>query len=109
MSNEPPRRTVVGMFPSGAEIFAFQPVEAALIADAERRLDAERAEAERAARAVITVSRPWLLNVLRSAIAVAERDLALAIELGNYGARCIAARKINRLRQDLAFCREPPP
>ena len=103
--NEPtPRRTIIGAFPSGAEIVAFAPVEATMIADAGRRLDAERTETERAAYASITVSRAWLLVALRNSIAVAERDLAAPSSAGDYSARLAAARKLNRLRRDYAFC-----
>jgi hypothetical protein len=35
----------------------------------------------------------------------AERDLARAIDAGDYSARLAAARKRNRLRLDLAFCK----
>ena len=76
--------------------------------EAAAKLDAERTERERAARAVVSVNRRWLLNVLRDAIAVAERDLARAIELGDYGARLAAARKGNRLRDDYAYVKTPP-
>lgn len=108
--NEPtPRRTIIGAFPSGAEIVAFAPVEATMIADAAARLDAERTETERAAYASITVSRAWLLGALRDAITVAERDLALAIRAGDYSARLVAARKGNRLRRDFAFCNAKGP
>jgi hypothetical protein len=103
--SDEPRKVLVGTFPSGlGSVHAFQDIGGPLIADAAAKLDAERMERERAVRAVITVSRPWLLNLLRDAIAVAERDLARAIELDDYGARLIAARKVNRLRADFTFC-----
>ena len=108
MSEGTSRRTLIGAFPSGmGAVMAFEDIGGPLIANAAAKLDAARAEEERAARAVITVSRPWLLSVLRGAIAVTERDLARAIELGDYGARLAAARKGNRLRDDYAYVKAP--
>ena len=106
MTDEP-RRILIGTFPSGlGSVHTFEDIGGPLIAEAKRKADAERAERERAAYASITVSRLWLLNVLRDAIAVTERDLARAIELGDYGARLAAARTLNRRRSDYAFVSE---
>lgn len=76
MSEEPaPRRTIIGMFPTGGtEIIAFEAVEAALIADAGRRLDQEREERERAAAQTIVVNREFFDQVVQ------ELDRALAVE-----------------------------
>lgn len=68
------RRTIVGTFSTGGtEIVAFSNIEATMIADAARRLDAEKAEAERIKRATVSVDRQWLLEVLQ--------DLILSMEL----------------------------
>jgi hypothetical protein len=107
MTEGEPRKILVGAFPIGMAggTLAFTDIEGELIREANRKADAERMERERAARASITVSRPWLLATLRDFIAVAERDLARAIDAGDYSARLAAARKRNRLRLDLAFCK----
>ena len=83
-SDDSTRRTIIGMFPAGAEIVAFQPVEAALIADAERRLDAERAQAEAQARATVRVARAWLLDVLRDLILSVESHRKVAERRGDH-------------------------
>jgi hypothetical protein len=104
------RRFLVGVFPSGQDqVIAFEDIQGPLIAEAAAKVDAERVERERAARAVITVNRSWLLSVLRDLIAVKERDLTLAVRDGDYNRRCTAARKVNRLREDFAFCNAKAP
>ena len=109
--NDSPRRVIVGTFSGGVSHLTLSPE---ILAAAEAKLAeaaAERAERERAARATIRVGREWLLSVLRDLIAATERDLTLAIELGDYGARLMAARRVNRLRQAAAAVmqhRKPP-
>ena len=110
--NDEPKRILVGTIPSGVgAVLAFEDIGSPLVAEANRKADAERAERERVARASITVNRGWLLSVLRDSIARTESDLADAIRAGDYHRRCLVARRVNRLRADYEFCdaREPPP
>jgi hypothetical protein len=100
--NDTPRRTLVGMFPSGGtEIVAFSNVEATLIADAAARLDAEKAEAERLARQTIVVNREWFLAAMRELILHMESRWALADRRRDYDRRAHVGGKLRRLRDDL--------
>ena len=109
--NDEPRRVIVGTFSDGLSHVTLSPE---ILAAAEAKLAeaaAERAERERAERATIRVDREWLLRTMRTLIGYLERDHTLAVRRGDYGARCNAARKVNRLREDAAAIvghREPP-
>ena len=110
--NDEPRRVIVGSFSGG---LSHVTLSREILEAAEAKLTeaaAERAERERAERATIRVDKAWLLGVLRDLIARIEHDHTLAVRVGDYGARCNAARKVNRLREDAAAVmqhREPPP
>lgn len=109
--NDEPKRVLVAVLPSGVgQVASFSDMGERLVADAERRLDQEKAEAERRARETIVVNRAWLLATLRDLISRVEHDHALAVRVGDYSARLAAARKLNRLRGEIAFCnaKEPP-
>ena len=102
--NDSTRRTIVGMFPAGAEIVSFQPVEATMIADAEARLDAEKAkrdEAERLARSRITVDRAWFLATMSRLTRYIERDRAEASWWGDRAAGAALSRRARELRADV--------
>jgi hypothetical protein len=91
-------RTLVGIFPAGQEIIAFENVEGALIAAAGRKLDAEREERERIARQTIVVDAEFFHQVVHAL------DRALAVELRwwtrrrDFDRRAVVVRKIRRLR-----------
>ena len=112
--NDTPHRVIIGALPpaGGDVVFVGEedPVRRAM-RQAGAELDRQRAEEERAARAVIRVDKQWLLSVMRDLISRIERDHALAIDAGDYDARISAARTLNRLRADFTFCnaKEPPP
>lgn len=85
MNDEPAtRRTIIGAFPSGMDVHAFQDIAGPLIADAQARLDAEKAAAEALARSRVTVDRAWLLEVLRDLICSMESHRKLADRRGDH-------------------------
>lgn len=105
-----PRRTVIGMFPTGGtEIISFAPVEATMIADAAARLDAEGAEAERIKRVTVTVGRQWLLEVLRDLILSMESHRKAADRRGDHARGRALWRKAWERRESYdALAKEPP-
>lgn len=112
--NDEPRKVLIGTFPSGlGAVASFSDIGQRLVAEAEAKLDAERAEREereRVARRTVRVDRAWLLSILREMIARVEQDRAEAGWWGDTDRRRIAARRARRLREDLAACNaiEPP-
>jgi hypothetical protein len=98
VNDEPVRRTIIGTFPAGAEIVAFQPVEAALIADAAARLDVEKAEAEKAARATLVVDKAWFISTMKAHIELLESVTRFHDRRGNFERGDRAAWKAGELR-----------
>jgi hypothetical protein len=92
------RRTVIGAFPAGASIIAFEDVEGELVRAAAARLDAEKAEAERRAKATLVVDREWFLQTMRAHIALLESVTRWHDRRGNFERGDRAAWKAGELR-----------
>jgi hypothetical protein len=103
--NDEPKRVLVGTFPSGlGAVASFSDMGPRLISEAQRELDAakaEREERERIERETIRVSRQWFLQTMRVLVAYVERDEEFAACRGNFRRSDTLARKARRLRGDI--------
>jgi hypothetical protein len=101
--NDEPRRVLIGVIPSGVDAFSFgEDVRKPLIADASRRLDAEKAEAERLAREGVTVNREFFSQVTYELDRALEVERARAARRGSYDRARAIAGKIRYLREGYA-------
>ena len=103
--NDEPKRVLIGTFPSGiGAVASFSDLGQRLVSEAERELDAakaEREERERIERETIRVSRTWFLQTMRALVAYVERDEEFAARRGNFNRSDTLARKARRLRSDI--------
>jgi hypothetical protein len=94
-----PRRVLIGAFPAGVDVHAFgEDIGGALLAAAAARLDAERA----AIRPTLTVDREWFIAAMRELTFSLEVRWKLANRRSDYDRRAVLARKLRRLRVDIA-------
>jgi hypothetical protein len=105
-------RVEVGTFSSGfADFFvaegAADPARL-MIAEADAKVEVERAERERIERQTITVDRAWLLEILRAHIAMIERDGVRAYRQRDGVRYNEAVHEAQRLRDKLAAIGPPP-
>ena len=100
MNDEPPKRILVGVLPSGRDaVFSFEDIASPLLAEANRKVAVSRAERERAGRETIVVNRAWLLEVLRDLIRRLERDKTLAGRRGDRYRSAVRHYEAHRVRE----------
>ena len=105
-----PRRTIIGTFPTGGtQIIAFEDVEGEMIAAAARKLDADKAEAERVARQTLTVDRAWFISTMKTLMAYMETERRWHAHNGDLNRRDLVAWRAYHLRNWLAENAEEPP
>jgi hypothetical protein len=106
-TEEPTRRRIeLGVLPIGfSDIFIAEGVRdpvSVLIAEADAKVEAERKERERVAHLTVSVSRLWLIEILRDHLATVESSGVAAYRRGDVINYNSAVRKASALRDEIA-------